>query len=491
MAEVKITEMADGAPADGSDILAISKSAAPRRITVDDVVTFALAEIAGVSATGTVESADKVYILDDTDSTLKPVAIDVVLQRALDTLWGKGLEASPDAADIMALLDGAGSTEKTITLPVLAEYVRATIEAAILELSSLADGSGSLAVGDLMLITQGGVGKKITVQDLYNAIYAGLAAYVEALDDIVTGTGADRLYMVRGGAGKYITLTEIADFVNATATIGGSGTTNQLAQWSSSTELKAGPAIVESTPGFAVGSDIDLPTTKAVREAMDKMINDTTAMSAAIIAADTFLIDDGATGATQRKATFAQAKTFFDTAGVYKTIYVPAALMHPRTTDGAAAAAVNEYATNDICLKYFAFGGGATEEAVQFATRMPEDWNLGTIKAKFDWSSASGSTSGDTVEWGLKAVALGDSDVIDEPLGTEQVISDTLLADDGTDLQLTDATPAITVDGTPALGDMIAFEAHRNTDGTDDMTEDAWLFGVWIQYLANVAPAAW
>lgn len=488
MANVKFTEMADGAPADGSDILAISKSAAPRRITVDDVVTFALDEIAGVSTTGAVESADKVYILDDTDGTFKPVAIDVVLQRALDTLWGKGLEASPDSADIMALLDGAGSTEKTITLPVLAEYVRATIEATILELSSLGDGSGSLAVGDLMLITQGGAGKKITVQDLYNAIYAGLAAYVEALDDIVTGTGSDRLYMVRGGAGKYITLTEIAAFVNATATIGGSGTTNQLAQWSNSTTLKAGPAIVES---FGVGSNIDLPTSKAVRDEMSELINDTAAMSAAIIATDTILIDDGAIGTTQRKATFTQAKTFFDTAGVYKTIYVPAALMHPRTTDGAAAAAVNEYATNDICLKYFAFGGGATEEAVQFAFRMPEDWNLGTIKAKFDWSSASGSTSGDTVEWGLKAGALDDDDTIDAALGTEQVISDALLADNGTKMQLTGATPAITVGGTPALGALTAFEAHRNTDGTDDMTEDGWLFGVWIQYLANVAPAAW
>jgi hypothetical protein len=122
---------------------------------------------------------------------------------------------------------------------------------------------------------------------------------------------------------------------------------------------------------------------------------------------------------------------------------------------------------------------------------MPEDWDRGTIKAKFHWSSASGSTAGDTVEWGLKANALSDNDTIDASLGTPQVISDTLLASSGTKMQRTPATPAITIGGTAALGDIVVFEIYRNTDGTDDMAEDAWLFGLNIQYQRNQTVAAW
>jgi predicted porin len=92
----------------------------------------------------------------------------------------------------------------------------------------------------------------------------------------------------------------------------------------------------------------------------------------------------------------------------------------------------------------------------------------------------------------LKAGALSDSDAIDAALGTGQVISDALLADDGADLQLSGATPAITVGGTPALGDLIVFEAYRNVSGTDDMTEDAWLFEVVIQYqTSSTAVVGW
>ena len=122
---------------------------------------------------------------------------------------------------------------------------------------------------------------------------------------------------------------------------------------------------------------------------------------------------------------------------------------------------------------------------------MPEDWDRSTVKVKFNWSSDTGSTSGDTVEWAIKAGALSDNDAIDAALGTPQVISDVLLADNGADLQTTSATPALTVGGTPALGDVIVFEIYRNTDGTDDMAEDAWLMSVTIQYKKTNTITAW
>lgn len=175
---------------------------------------------------------------------------------------------------------------------------------------------------------------------------------------------------------------------------------------------------------------------------------------------------------------------------VYKTIYIDAAEMIPCTTGGSLQG-TKEYGTNDIDVDYLAFDGGATEERTQFKIKMPENWDRLTILAKFDWSTAAGSTAGDTVEWGIKAGALSDNDTIDTALGTPQVISDVLLASDGADLQTTAKTPALTVGGSPAVNDVLIFEIYRNTDGTDDCAEDAHLFGVSIQIKLSGAVAAW
>ena len=174
----------------------------------------------------------------------------------------------------------------------------------------------------------------------------------------------------------------------------------------------------------------------------------------------------------------------------YRTVYVPANQMTPTATNGPTAG-TKEFANNDINVDYYAFDT-TTEEFVEFEFPMPEEYNLGTIKVKFFWSSATGSTAGDTVEWKLAAGAQSDNDAIDAALGSGEVISDALLADGGADRQLTSATGAITIGGTPALADMVHFKVSRNVGGTDDMAEDAWLFGCWIQFgVLTVAPSAW
>jgi hypothetical protein len=174
----------------------------------------------------------------------------------------------------------------------------------------------------------------------------------------------------------------------------------------------------------------------------------------------------------------------------YDYIWIPASAMIPCTTDGATAS-TEEYGTNDIDLDILAFSSESdlTEERAQFNLVMPAGWDRSTIKAKFYWTNASGASAADTVEWGLKAGALSNDDAIDAALGTPQVISDTLLADG--DLHISDATPAITVGGTPALEDMIQFEVYRNVDGTDDMVEDAWLIGLVIEYKKTNTVSAW
>lgn len=175
----------------------------------------------------------------------------------------------------------------------------------------------------------------------------------------------------------------------------------------------------------------------------------------------------------------------------YSEIYIDAASMTPATTNGAAIG-TKEYTTGDnYDNDYLAFDS-TIEEFVFFNLVMPPTWDRATLKVKFYWSSASGSTAGDTVEWKINGVAIGNDDSIEDvTFGLSQVISDALLVDNGTDMQISGATPAITIGGTPALGDMINIRVSRNVDGTDDMAEDAWLFGVLLQIKHDKAVSAW
>jgi hypothetical protein len=172
--------------------------------------------------------------------------------------------------------------------------------------------------------------------------------------------------------------------------------------------------------------------------------------------------------------------------GVYRTVSIDAGAMVARTTNGAAAG-TEELATNDIMVDYFAFDD-TTAEAVQFKWAMPDEWDRGTIKVKLFWYSASSTTS-HTVVWGVKARAVSNDDAMDGTWGTEVEVSDDVIA--AGDLHVTAATGAITVGGTPALGDMVWFEIDQ--DATEaDHTGDAKLTGVQIQYQESATePSAW
>jgi len=177
----------------------------------------------------------------------------------------------------------------------------------------------------------------------------------------------------------------------------------------------------------------------------------------------------------------------------YGTIYIDAGAMVPGTTTGCDPQ-TNEYTTDDIDWDYYACDG-SSDENVEFKLVMPEDWDLGTVKVKFYWTTATSTSVSDTIDWEIKATALRDSSAIDAGgWGAAAVVSggDDVTATNGTDLQITGATGALTIGGTPALGDLITFDVYRDADGgVDDFTEDGWLFGILIQYKKTNTIAAW
>lgn len=166
-----------------------------------------------------------------------------------------------------------------------------------------------------------------------------------------------------------------------------------------------------------------------------------------------------------------------------ETVYIPAAAMVARTTNGAAAGTV-ETSSNKNILKSFDFDT-STQEFVQFSFRAPKSWNLGTVTAAFTWSHAS-TTTNFGVAWALEGVSFSDNDAGDAAFGTPQQVTDT----GGTtnNFYITSTTPAITIAGSPASEDLLMFQVKRvPADAADTMAIDARLHGVTLYFTTNAA----
>lgn len=169
-----------------------------------------------------------------------------------------------------------------------------------------------------------------------------------------------------------------------------------------------------------------------------------------------------------------------------QTIWIPAAAMIPRTTNGAAVGNI-EMTTNKNMVRSLDFDA-STQEFAQFSIAMPKGWNEGTVSFEPVWSHPSTTTNFGVV-WALQAVARSNDDALDVAFGTEQTSADT----GGTtnDLYVGPESSAITIDGTPAEMDVVQFQIKRNvSDGSDTMAVDARLHGIRLFYTTSAATDA-
>ena len=296
----KISNMSAKGSSDGAELIGVSDSLAVKSISSANIKDYTIEQIEAITAIAAIVSGDKLYALKGGD--MSPIDVDVVMQYVIDTVWGKTAIGTPVGADIMVIKDG--TVEKTIAMSVLAEYVRTVVEAPILDVSDLTAATTPLSNADYLLVTQSTTGKKAQVSDLNAAIYAALAAYVKALSVAGALQGDDILYIQQSDVEKKVSLSALLAYVGAEIT--GSGTTDYIAQWVNPSTLKAGPILVSS---FTTGSANAIPTSAGVRNEMDEIINDASDIAAAIVDADTFLIDDGGAG-TQKKSVMSRIYTY-------------------------------------------------------------------------------------------------------------------------------------------------------------------------------------
>lgn len=174
-------------------------------------------------------------------------------------------------------------------------------------------------------------------------------------------------------------------------------------------------------------------------------------------------------------------QTMAGSVGGVQSTPIMAAAMTARTTSGAAVGST-ETTTNKVMLPTLDFDASTIEYA-QFLFPFPKSWNEGTVTVQFIWTATS--SSGDVI-WGCQGVAISNDDALDVAFGTAQEVTDTLTATG--DQCTTSFTSAITIGGSPAEGDLVAFQVYRKaSDGSDTLGADAKLIGIRLNFTTNAA----
>ena len=175
-------------------------------------------------------------------------------------------------------------------------------------------------------------------------------------------------------------------------------------------------------------------------------------------------------------------KIQLSTTGIGKqTIWVPAAAMLARASNGAAVASI-ELPTNKIMLRSLDFDPTLSEYA-QFSIQMPKSWNEASLSAVFVWSHANAAANFNVV-WGIRGSSVSDDDPLDMPWGASVQVTDT--GGTANDLYRSPESSALTLAGTPTQSDVAHFEVFRAaTDVADTLPVDARLHGIVVFYTTD------
>ena len=166
-----------------------------------------------------------------------------------------------------------------------------------------------------------------------------------------------------------------------------------------------------------------------------------------------------------------------------ESIWIPATAMYPSTTNPCSDLTQVETTALRPDLKVLDFDA-SSDEFAQFSIAFPKSWNEGTITFQPYWT-VTGTNSG-TVAWELSGIAMSSDDSINVAFGSP--VATTALAHSTTsnDLMVSAESNAITIAGTPAVGDCCFFQINRDTSA-DTQTGDARLVGIKLFFTTDAS----
>ena len=227
-------------------------------------------------------------------------------------------------------------------------------------------------------------------------------------------------------------------------------------------------------------SAISIAATGIVTLVDDLLLKDACTIGTATTAGAIAIAADGTVDLDTAGATVASA--VIKTVGK-ESIWVPAAAMYPSTTNPCADLEQVETTALRPDLKVLDFATGADEFA-QFTVAFPKSWNEGTVTFQPFWT-VTGTNTG-TVAWQLGGIAVSSDDTINVAFGS--LVATTALAHSGSsnDLMVSVESGAVTIGGSPAVGDCCFFQINRDISA-DNQSGDARLVGIKLFFTTDAA----
>ena len=132
---------------------------------------------------------------------------------------------------------------------------------------------------------------------------------------------------------------------------------------------------------------------------------------------------------------------------------------------------------------YWAFDGGGGTENLYFNFRMPADYSSGNT-LNIQWSNSTTQTN--NCVWQAQVWAVTPNSDTDDMTGSGTYNTAATVTDAGVGTrQLQDAANTLTMDGAQA-DDYVSIKFFRDsTDGSDNMTEDAYLYALSFEYTTS------
>mgnify|MGYP003638549877 CR=1 FL=1 len=155
-----------------------------------------------------------------------------------------------------------------------------------------------------------------------------------------------------------------------------------------------------------------------------------------------------------------------------ESMWIPSLAMKPTVSNGCANHASVETTSGRPDMIVLDFDKDADEFA-QFQIAFPKSWDEGTITFQVYWAGIAATTN---CVWTLQGVAISDNGTIDVAYGTAVAVDD---AAQGAveELLVSAESGAVTIAGTPAVGDICYFRIGRDIS-EDNMAGDARLLGI-------------
>jgi hypothetical protein len=155
-----------------------------------------------------------------------------------------------------------------------------------------------------------------------------------------------------------------------------------------------------------------------------------------------------------------------------ESMWIPSLAMKPTVTNGCASHASVETTSGRPDMIVLDFDKDADEFA-QFQIAFPKSWDEGTVTFQVYWAGIAATTN---CVWTLQGVAISDNETIDVVYGTAVAVDD---AAQGAveELLVSAESGAVTIAGTPAVGDICYFRIGRDIS-EDNMAGDARLLGI-------------